>query len=175
MVKNPFFSAEIRVFSCFFDEISISIVDISVLIALFPMCAKIWKVEQKHPLLLNGANVPDNLIEKEIPPKIPPHSLLTIEKLWIFKKSFLNLTSKLMFVKIRWNKKMWHKFANWKSENANSLQWSQWCCTCLPMQRPSQRKREKKFSENLHLTCNVLTNSFRISRSPSKDVVVFSP
>ena len=36
---------------------------------------KIWKVEQKHPLLLNGANVPDNLIEKEIPLKIPPHSL----------------------------------------------------------------------------------------------------
>ena len=28
-VKNPFFSAEMRVFSCFFDEISISIVDIS--------------------------------------------------------------------------------------------------------------------------------------------------
>ena len=27
------------------------------------------------PLLLNGANVPDNLIEKEIPLKIPPHSL----------------------------------------------------------------------------------------------------
>ena len=56
-------------------------------IALFSMCAKIWKVEQKHPLLLNGANVPDNLIEKEIPPKIPPHSPLTIENLWSIKKA----------------------------------------------------------------------------------------
>ena len=42
------------------------------------------------------------------------------------------------------------------------------------MQRPSQGKREKIFSENPHLPCNDLANSFRISRSLSKDVVVFS-
>ena len=38
-VKNPFFSAKSRAFSCFYDEISISIVDIS---AFFEISMEYW-------------------------------------------------------------------------------------------------------------------------------------